>query len=90
MVGAAENHHQSLIVHRTLRQGGITAIRIAEFVRTSDPNREGLTGRLSQSTTVDRGREPLVPHGYSNVMTASDIRIIGSFGRLSGFRRQVN
>jgi len=39
MVGAAENHHQSLIVHRKLRLGGITAIRIAEFVRMFDPNR---------------------------------------------------
>jgi hypothetical protein len=39
LVGAAENHHQSLIVHQKLRLGGITAIRIAEFVRMSDPNR---------------------------------------------------
>jgi hypothetical protein len=42
MVGSAENHHQSLIVHRKLRLGGlggIIAIRTAEFVRMSDPNR---------------------------------------------------
>jgi hypothetical protein len=68
MIGAAENHHQSLIVHRKLRLGGITAIRIAEFVRMSDPNRPKLPERLSQSTTVDRG-QPLVPHGYSNVIS---------------------
>lgn len=66
MVGAAENHHQSLIVYRRLCLGGISAIRIAEFVKTSDPN---WALRSSQSTTVDRGRESLVPHGYGNVVS---------------------
>jgi hypothetical protein len=70
MVGAAENYHQSLIVHWKLRLGGTIAIRIAEFARMSDLNRVlGFPGRSSQSTTMDRGREPLVPHGYSNVIS---------------------
>lgn len=70
MVGAAENYHQSLIVHRKLRLGEITAVRIAAFARMSDLNRVlGFPGCSSQSTNVDRGREHLVPHGYSNVIS---------------------
>lgn len=68
MVGAAENHHQSLIVHRKLRLGRITAIRIAEFVRMSDPNR---ALGFPVEPIYDRGSwsEPLVPHVYSNVIS---------------------
>lgn len=69
-LGAAENHHQSLIVHRKLRLGGITAIRIAEFVRISNPNRAlgipNARANLRPWIVVARSS---VPHGYSNVVS---------------------
>jgi hypothetical protein len=70
-VCAAENHHQSLIEHRKLRLGGITAIRIAEFVRASDLNRAlGIPdARANLRPWIVVASLGVVPHGYSNVVS---------------------